>query len=307
MKIMNTDFNSVGGTALKVGSIKVSTINLARISLETTTEKEYLALLEDRVKINLHALHAVREIIKKNVKKGLLPNFQKGLLDFEHLYNTVGVNGIYETMVKFGYTKKDEFGNTFYKDSAFEFGKKIFETIHRVCEEYAKDKDYKINVEEVPAETAAVKFIKADKLLFDGDTNQELPLYGNQWIPLGIQTTMQERIHICSAFDSYCDGGSICHLNLDAPIGSKKTAWELFDYVTNAGVKYFAFTGKISRCEDGHLFYGSVCPDCGKPAVATFVRIVGFYVPLYTMSKERKEETDLRKWDNDKTVRKCIA
>jgi ribonucleoside-triphosphate reductase len=32
-------FNSIGGTALKVGSVKVSTINLARIALDTNSEE----------------------------------------------------------------------------------------------------------------------------------------------------------------------------------------------------------------------------------------------------------------------------
>ena len=98
-------FNSIGGTALKVGSIKVSTINLARIALETETEDKYIEKLKERLIINLNALHVVRNIIKKNVDRGLLPNFQDGLIDFEHLYNTIGINGIYETMVKFGYVE----------------------------------------------------------------------------------------------------------------------------------------------------------------------------------------------------------
>ena len=33
-------FNSIGGTALKVGSVKVSTVNLARIALDTNSEEE---------------------------------------------------------------------------------------------------------------------------------------------------------------------------------------------------------------------------------------------------------------------------
>ena len=35
-------FNSIGGTALKVGSVKVNTINLARLALDTNTKEEYL-------------------------------------------------------------------------------------------------------------------------------------------------------------------------------------------------------------------------------------------------------------------------
>ena len=83
-------FNSIGGTALKVGSVKVSTINLARIALDTNSEDEYLKELERRVITNLRALDCVRSIIRRNVEKGLLPNFKHNLVDFDHLYNTIG-------------------------------------------------------------------------------------------------------------------------------------------------------------------------------------------------------------------------
>lgn len=85
-------FNSIGGTALKVGSVKVSTLNLARIAYESkkNTDK-YLSILQDRVLTTLKILDIVRHIIRRNVEKGLLPNFQDGLMDFKHLYNTVGI------------------------------------------------------------------------------------------------------------------------------------------------------------------------------------------------------------------------
>lgn len=290
-------FSSIGGTALKVGSIKVSTINLARVSLEASTEKAYLNILKERVIVTLNALHVVRNIIKKNVERGLLPNFQDGLMDFEHLYNTIGVIGIYETMKKFGYTYTDEFDNTYYKDEAIQFGKAIFDTIHEVKDEYAKDKDYKVNIEAVPGETAAYKFQQADTLLYDGEANHDLPLYGNQWIPLGIKTTMQERVRICAVFDEYCSGGSIMHLNVEAPISTKETAWNLLNYIVSKGVKYFALTGKISQDENNHLFYGEYCPECGAEKVNEFCRIVGFYTKISTWKDARKEEFKLRKWD----------
>ena len=138
-------FNSIGGTALKVGSVKVSTINLARLALENKTEEEYLAALKDVVTLDLKALDRVRYIIQRNVEKGLLKNFTLGLVDFEHLYNTIGFIGIYETMKAFGYTFIDEFGNTFYTESAEKFGKKIFDVIHTVKAGFASDKNYQIN------------------------------------------------------------------------------------------------------------------------------------------------------------------
>ncbi len=145
-------FNSVGGTALKVGSVKVSTVNLARIALDTNSEFEYLKELEHRVIVNLRALDCVRHIIQRNVEKGLLPNFTHGLVDFEHLYNTIGFIGIYETMKKFGYTRTDELGNTYYSDEASNFGQRIFEVMRATADKFIEEQgcDYKINTEQIP-------------------------------------------------------------------------------------------------------------------------------------------------------------
>jgi ribonucleoside-triphosphate reductase len=290
-------FNSIGGSALKVGSVKVSTVNLARIAYECGgSEKKFLNILRDRLIINMEMLHTIRHIIKRNVEKNLLPNFQDGIIDFEHLYNTVGINGIYEVMKTFGYTEVDEFGYTRYTDKAMEFGKTIFDTIHSTISDFASDKDYMVNVEQIPGETAAVKFLHADKLLHPESTITDLPLYGNQWIPLGIKTTLKERIRICATFDAYCNGGSICHINLDAPIESEDSAWDILNYVTDEGVTYSAFNGNISECPNGHLFYGNICPECGEEKSSEYTRTVGFYTETTSWSSERKEEHGLRDW-----------
>ena len=142
-------FNSIGGTALKVGSVKVSTINLARLALESETTDEYLEKLRTIAKIDFQVLDCVRHIIKRNVEKGLLPDFSLGLVDFEHLYNTAGFIGIYESMKRFNFTYTDEFGNTYYKDEAYEFGKKIFEVIRAEADKFIEETgaDYSINLE----------------------------------------------------------------------------------------------------------------------------------------------------------------
>jgi ribonucleoside-triphosphate reductase len=290
-------FNSIGGTALKVGSVKVSTINLARIALETTNEKDFLKLLQEKIKVNLEALDCVRHIIKRNIEKGLLPNYTKDLVDLKNQYNTIGVIGIYETMKTFGYVYQDELGNSFYKDEAYNFGRKIFKVIHNTKDNFILDKDYMVNVEAIPGEQAAVKMQKADELLFPNKVVKDLPLYGNQFIPLGIKTTLQERIKIAAAFDDFCNGGSILHVNLEGPFSNFEQAWDMLNYITNQGVTYFAFNTKIQACKYNHAFYGKTCPICGNPVENEYTRIVGFYTPVRTYSKERKEEFKMREWE----------
>lgn len=289
-------FNSIGGTALKVGSVKVNTINLARLALENKTEEDYLKSLARITTINLMALDCVRDIIKRNVSKGLLKNFSLGLIDFEHLYNTVGFIGVYETMKTFGYTKVDEFGNTFYTEDAEQFGKKIFDTIHKIKSEFAVDKDYQINCEQIPGETAAAKLMKKDVFFFPQGVVKDLPLYGNQFIPLGIKTTMHERIRIAALFDGFCNGGSILHVNTEAPFNNFDSAWQMLNYIADQGVTYFAFNTKIQACKHNHAFFGTVCPECGCGVATEYTRIVGFYTPVRTYSKERKAEYEMREW-----------
>ena len=292
-------FNSIGGTALKVGSVKVSTVNLARLALEYPgDEDEYLIALKELVELDCMALDCVRHIIRRNVEKGLLPNFSKGIVDFEHLYNTVGIIGIYETMKTFGYTRIDELGNTYYTPEADAFGKRIFAMIHAVKDVFSADKDYKINIEQIPGESAAAKMQIADEFFFPDTVVKDLPLYGNQFIPLGIKTTMVERIRIASLFDSYCNGGSIAHLNIDAPFDSFKKAWDAVNYIADQGLTYFAFNTKIQACAYNHAFYGKKCPICGGDVATEYSRIVGFFTPIKTWSKERKKEFAMRQWEH---------
>ena len=289
-------FNSIGGTALKVGSVKVCTLNIARLAYQSLTEQDFLIRLRDLTELNLKILDVQREIIKRNVDKGLLPSFSSGLVDFEHLYSTVGINGIYEAIKTFDYTRLDEFGNTYYTDEAYSLGRRIFEVIKNSINNFALDKDYKFNIEQVPAEQAAAKMQAADKFLYPDQVIEDLPLYGNQWIPLGIKATLVERTKICAAFDSYCNGGSIEHINVDAPFATFDQAWDMLNWVAKQGVTYFAFNGKVSQCKNYHSFYGKVCPVCGEPVEMEYTRIVGFYTPTKTYSNARKAEFKLREW-----------
>lgn len=288
-------FNSIGGTALEVGSVKVNTINLARIAYETKTTQEYIELLKKRVVLCLQTLDVIRHIIQRNVEKGLLPNYSLGVMSLTSQYNTIGIIGVYEALQKYGFTYQDEFGNTFYSEEGVQFAEEILRTITEVKEEFTEDKDYSVNIEEVPAERAAAILQEKDKFFFPNE-RYELPLYGNQWIPLGVKTTLQEKIRLSARLDKACSGGSIAHINIDSPFPNFDIAWKMLNYVADAGVTYFAFCTKISACESNHGFYGEVCPICGKPKHTTYQRIVGFLTPTTTYSEERKKEFLMRDW-----------
>lgn len=295
---LNAFINSIGGTALSIGSIKVNTINLMRIAYEATDENgvhdeaKYLRILKKRVTLCCKVLDVIRHIISRNVEKGLLPNYVDGGIEIEKQYSTCGILGLFEVIEMFGYVVRDEFGNSSYTDSGIEFASKIFDVINDVKDSFTDQ--YSFNVESVPAERAAVILCQKDNLLFD---RNDKFIYSNQWIPLSEKCTIQEKLRLSAILDVKCSGGAIAHINLESNFPNTDMAWEMLNKIAQSGVIYFAFNTRINECEDHHGFVGTdVCPVCGKPVFDTYQRIVGYLVPTRAYSKDRFREFTTRRW-----------
>ena len=287
--------NSIGGTALSVGSCRVSTINLVRIAYESEmNKKKYLQILRRRVELDCKALTAMRHIIRRNIEKGLLPNYQDGAVELDKQFCTIGGIGMYEVMDLFGLIDTDEFGCKSYSDEAVEFTTQILDIMNEVKDSF--DCDFTFNIEMIPAENCAGVICQADNLLFE---QNRYFIYSNQWIPLMEKCTLQEKCRLGSLFDKKCGGGCIAHINVENRFATTDEAWDMLNYVALMGVIYFAFTTKISVCRSKHAFISEPrCPVCGEPIADTYARVVGFYVPVSSYQNVRKREFDRRKWMN---------
>lgn len=287
--------NSIGGTALSVGSCRVSTINLVRIAYESKFDKKkYIKILKDRVLLDCKALTSMRHIIKRNIEKGLMPNYRDGAVELDKQFCTIGGVGMYEVMDLFNLIETDEIGCKSYSDEAVEFATEILDTINEVKDNF--ECDFSFNVEMIPAENCAGVICQADNLLFE---QNKYFIYSNQWIPLAEKCTIQEKCRLGSLFDKKCGGGCIAHIDIENRFPNTETAWKMLNYVASQGVIYFAFTTKISVCKHKHAFISEKkCPVCGEPIADTYARVVGFYTPISSYQKIRKREFDHRKWMN---------
>lgn len=285
--------NSIGGTALSVGSCRVSTINLVRIAYESgLDQKKYLKILRERATLDCKALYSMRHIIKRNIEKGLLPNYTEGGVELAKQYCTMGILGLYEVIDMFGMIRTDEAGNKSYSEEGVRFASEILDVLNDVKDHFTTE--FSINMESIPAENCAGVICQADNLLYE---QNRYFIYSNQWIPLTEKCTIQEKCRLGSLFDKKCGGGCICHINIENRFPDAETAWDMLNYVASHGVIYFAFTTKISVCESRHAFIGTAtCPRCGKPVADTYARVVGFYVPVSKYQSIRRKEFDKRRW-----------
>jgi len=264
-----------------------------RIAYESNNDiNNFLEILRHRTDLCCKFLDRIRYIIKRNIEKGLLPNYVDGAIEMDKQYCTVGMLGLYEVIEHFGFIHTDEFGNKSYTDYGMNFAKQIFDTINDVKDNFTNE--YSFNVESVPAERAAVILCQKDNALYNKD---EKFIYSNQWIPLSEKCTIKEKLRLSSVLDRLCSGGSIAHINLESNFPNTDVAWDMLNRIAQSGVIYFAFNTRINECKNHHGFVGTdVCPTCGEPVYDTFQRIVGFLVPSRTYSKDRFKEFNARKW-----------
>lgn len=284
--------NSIGGSSLDIGSVVVTTINVAGLAYQCENEEQFFDLLRERTQLVIDINETVRDIIKRNVEKKLLPNYALGVMKMDRQFNTIGINAGWDAAKIFGLVRQDEFGYWDYTDEGLEFAAKVLDTINEVKDAYKCD--YSINLEQTPMENGAIKVAKKNSLLYGSEDY----ITSNQWIALKDKATIEARVRAASVLDEKCGGGCITHIQIDAPFTDSEQAWRVLNYIAEHGVIYFAFNLKINTDAEMHSFTTNVCPICGSKPTDTYQRCVGYLVPTRSWSDGRKRELTERDWMN---------
>ena len=166
-------------------------------------------------------------------------------------------------------------------DEGLQFAKDILDFINNRNKEMTKKYHHAHNLEQIPAETAAVKLATKDRIYSKGALDYKL--YSNQVIPLTSTDIIAERIRVQSELDSKFTGGAILHLNSSSKL-SDEQQFELVKLSAEKGISYFAINYVLAECENGHFFvsdnHDKVCPNCGANIKEYYTRVVGFLTPV---------------------------
>ena len=290
-------FNSFGAGKSKIGSIGVVTMNLPRYAYEAKRFGNLGAAFKDRVKSHFKLAskinHAKRMIVKDAIDAGIHPLYEFGFMELDKQYSTVGVNGLYEAI--------EALGMDIVSPEGTKFTVELMEQLNRWIEDEENDRKFPHNVEQIPAESMAVKAATKDRMAGYQD---EYNLYSNQFIPLTAKTDVLNRIHLQGQLDKHFSGGSVLHLNIGQPLSVEATV-KLMKICANQGVVYWAANYVLKECSEGHLTAGNgnACDICGKEIVNEYTRVVGFLVNTKNFSKARREhDYPNREWYQDKEV-----
>lgn len=279
--------DSFGNGGLNIGSHRVVTVNLVRLAKKSKSLEDFMSRLEVEMDGAGKILVAHRNLIKDRIEQDFLQFFKPlRWLDLDSMFfSTIGISGIYEAFKHLGYNLI----NT--QDEVIQMMKHCNDIINKMAGIY----QVPFNLEQVPAEGAAINLAKKDKVYFG--ENEDL-LYSNQFIPLWENIDLISRAKIDGKLSKYFGGGVISHLNISAQT-SKKQMIDLISFAASCGLDHFALNPCFAKCEDDHmsLTSGDVCLVCGKPIVEKYTRVVGYMTPVSAWNKERREfEFPLRKF-----------
>lgn len=285
--------NSFGGGALSMGSHRVVCINLNRCAIMSETEEDFVNRLDSLVVDCVKILKAHKELLVKLTEIGLQPKIADGTIDLSRCFSTVGILGVWEMLQ----TLEKKFGADEDRDI------RVMKHFNDTCLSAGKEYGLMVNIEAIPGEAMAVRFCKADKLLF-GDKVVPYLLYSNQIVPLDQHVDVYDRMDKDGRINLLLTGGGIVHLTIGERVTSEQ-ALHLIKYAVKSCCEHFALNLVHSICEDGHVSEGKneKCPVCGKSIVDYALRIVGFLRPMSTWSVERRQEGLMRHIIQNNTIK----
>jgi ribonucleoside-triphosphate reductase len=273
--------DSFGNGGVSLGSHRIVTVNLSRLGKIAQSEEKLLDLLEEQLDKSKEILITHRNLLKKRIEQGFLKFFRYNITHMSRLFSTFGISGVYECL--------EELGKPITTPQGKALAHKILSRIKEYSFACSKRLGWPFNVEQVPAESLAVKFAAKDALKY----NMNYQIYSNQFIPLWVDCDIVDRIKLDGEFSKTLTGGGISHLNLGEKLTSADQMKKLINYAVKSGCEHFAVNYNFCKCKNNHVSVAGPskkCPICGEPIIEQYTRIIGYFTPVSAWNKGRRTE-----------------
>lgn len=270
-----------GGGTVSLGSHRVITINFTRIAIEADSFDEYKDILNDRIESAAKILKAHKLMLMKLAEKGYEPFISNGYIQIKRLFSTFGMLGIYEAN-KILHQKFEIEEN---RDLTGEILTYFNDRVLKISNEYKLTG----NIEQIPAESFAVRLADVDKIIFDFDDNY-YKMYANQFCPLYEDFSLFEKLETDGKYNQLLTGGGIVHIQVASETTPEQNE-KLIRYACKVGCEHFALNKVYSRCKNcGKVVnYKEDKCECGSDKIEHLTRVVGFFTPVESWNKTRRE------------------
>ena len=267
--------NSYGSGGVSIGSHQVVSLNLPHIYL--SSPKDFKERLLESLELVIDFLSWHRNLLWEHRHLDSLS--ESGYRSVNRMFSTLGLIGFWDLLQV--------------ADMSWEEGEKFIKDFVRVVDSYRQF----MNIELVPAETAAYTLFDKDKAKFSHPHYSQVQMYSNQVDALWSASSFGERIKNSGRISKYFSGGSMTFISMQSFFTSFEQVSNLVKRIGRFGVPYFTFDTQINSCKSGHSTLGEVlkCPLCGAKINQKFRRIVGYFVNVNKFHERKERDLPFRK------------
>lgn len=273
-------FNSFGGGGLKLGSFRVININLPKLAKDCKENSTGLHGFKNSLLYYLEYAHKIlsieREILKEKIGQGFLKFFSLKWYDLDNMFfGTLSFHGLADAM------------HYLFDEDITEKTPQLTANwvIEKFLEEADKEKEYHINLEQAPSESATNTMVRMN--------NDTVDYYSNQFVPLDLPVKLEERIRIEGIFSDKITGGSMCFINLDKEMDELQSL-KLHQYVyQNSMINQWCPNygwSVCSACSNSMIGETDHCPKCDSNNINHYERVVGYLVNRDVVNSGREKE-----------------
>ncbi len=283
--------NGLFGSGELTGSIGVVTINMNRLGYEAKDEDEFFEKLLHYMQLAKESLEIKREIIKENLRKGLMPFTKIYLGHFNNHFSTIGLIGMHEALMNL-------FGFGIYEKDGLIFAIKTLKFMREVLRKFQDETGNLYNLEATPAEGSSYRLARLDKKMYPDiyvSGEDEPYLTNSTWLPADYKVSVIEALAHQEALQTLYTGGTVFHTYLGervSPESAKSLAKKIAE---NTKIPYFTITPTFSICPEHGYLPGEqwTCPYCGRKT-EVYSRVVGYFRPVEAWNGGKKEEFKMR-------------
>ncbi|UYL64812.1 MAG: hypothetical protein QIT35_gp16 [Methanophagales virus PBV299] len=284
-------YGGLWGSSPQTGSIGVITLSLPMIAAYSKSESEFFELLEDITLKALDALTLKRKIITDLWERGMYPYSRIYLpRAYETFFQTIGVVGGEEMCrILLGVGIRSQEGLSFTKE--------VLLRIREIEQEYGREHDVLVNLEETPAEGASYRLARLllkkapkNKKYVQG-TSKAPYLTNSTHIPVNEDITLEEALKHQEQLQTIYTGGTVFLVFSEKQAQFNEVRDLIYSICNRYEIPYIAYTPTFSICPVHGYQPGRVqiCPRCGKECLI-YSRVVGYYRPVVSWNEGKQQE-----------------
>ena len=276
------------GYAEKTGSVGVVTVNMPRLGYSSKDEDKFFERLGRLMELAKDSLEIKRELVGKNMERGLLPFSARYLGTLKFHFSTIGLVGMHEACRNF-------LGEGIETKGGKEFSIKVLKFMRKKLLEFQEETGNIYNLEATPAEGTSHRLARLDKKHYPKiiTSGKKVPYYTNSTnLPVGYTNDLVEALRHQDDLQVLYNGGTVFHSFLGEAVSSAEGCKVLVRKIAeNFRLPYYTITPTFSICMEHGYLRGAhfKCPSCGKPA-EVYSRIVGYFRPVQNWHVGKQEE-----------------